>query len=123
MSPAVDLRTYLMDQGISPVFVGNEPDHPDVSVTLYDTGGFEPEPDQDMWRPTLQVRTRSRDYGEAYQMQEAIRDLLVLPASITVGSMEYFGIFMQSDIMSLGNDGNRRARLTANYRILRQEIK
>lgn len=129
-SPAHDLARYLVSQGVGAlggtaqwaISIAAEAEVPDDVVTLYDTGGLEPDTDElDLTRPSVQVRVRSKDYPGAYSKQLAIRDLLTLPNRITVsGGSVFLLVAMSSDIMSIGRDDNGRHVLTANYRTVRE---
>ena len=124
-SPAYLVASYLdsVDQGTlgTDLFVSTEPAGPDSTVTLYDTGGQEPEPDQDLWRPTIQVRVRDKDYLAAYGKQQSIRDTLIGPPGFTQGGYRVLGVFPSSDVIAIGRDDNDRFRLTLNYRLLIKE--
>jgi len=125
LSPAHLLALYLAANGQGTfggsskwsINVSREPVAPAEAVTLYDTGGDGPDTDElDLLNSTFQVRVRSGNYAEAYAKQEAIRDLLILPAPIVQGTAEFIGIVMTSDILAIGRDENDRHILTANYR-------
>lgn len=128
-SPAHDLALFLAAQGVGQfgsqsiwsINVSREPASPDGTITLYDTGGEGPDTDElDLLRGTIQVRVRSLDFPAAYTKHEEIRDLLILSQPINTGESIFIGIFMTSDILSVGRDDNDRHILTANYRALRE---
>lgn len=128
-SPAWDIAHYLDDQGVG-TFGGTsswslnasrEPVDPPDAVTLYDTGGGEPDTDeQDLLSPTFQVRVRSLDFQRAYDKQIEIRNLLILPGKITTEFSVFVLIAMTSDVIDAGHDDNNRFILTANYRTIRE---
>lgn len=139
MSPAFLIAKYLAANGVglfpnpggAPIGAGpweiafsREPASPDMAVTIYDTGGSEPDTDAlDLLNPTFQVRVRgpktAQGYADAYAKQEVIRDLLILPAPVVQGTAHFIGIAMTSDILSIGRDDNDRHLLTANYRAIK----
>lgn len=129
MTPAAeDLARYLGTVGVGTfagvtgwgIYANDEPTSPDNTITLYDTGGGEPDTEQlDLLRPTFQVRTRSKVYAEAYNKQEQVRDILTGGRLDTTRSA-FVLIAMQSDIFPLGKDDNMRFILTANYRTIRE---
>lgn len=132
-STAHDIALYLEAQGFGTfagttswaINVSREPNSPDDAITVYDTGGGEALPDITLYEPTIQVRVRSQSYTDAYAKAEAIRDLLILPTTRTLGASSdtfYIGIWLQSDILSIGRDDNDRHLLTTNYRIQRQPL-
>lgn len=124
-SPAHDIALFLETSGYgdfgTAVFVGAEPTSPDVSTTIYDYPGGEPDTDElDVFTPRFQVRTRSTDYAEAYAMQEAVRNLLLTARNgIETDTSRFSIISLNSDIASLGRDGNQRYILVASYRARR----
>jgi len=127
-SPAHDLALYLVTAGVGAfggeaawsVNVAVEPVSPPEAITLYDTGGGEPDTDElTDFLPTFQVRVRGPNYATAYSKQEAIRNLLILPEPIVVDSSQFVGIQMSSDIICIGRDESDRFLLVANYRARR----
>jgi len=134
-SPAHDTALYLAAQGVGTfggasawsINVSREPNKPDRSVTVYDTGGAEADPETVLYTPSIQVRVRaeSTGYVDAYNKQEEIRDILIQLQNITYGASSdtrYLGFWLEGDIQSIGRDENDRHILTANYRIERQPI-
>jgi hypothetical protein len=127
-SPAKDIADKLQALVIGTfgtnIFVSEEPKNPNDCVTIYDTGGSGDAAfaDIELYQPTIQVRVRNKTYPLAYAKQEQIRDALIIPITFTINSAVYLGIWLQSDIISLGRDDNNRYILTANYRIERQPV-
>lgn len=127
-SPAKDISDRLEDLSIGTagtnIFVSEEPVSPNDCVTIYDTGGSGEAAfaDIELYQPTIQVRVRNISYAAGYAKQEQIRDALIIPVTFTINSTVYLGIWLQSDIISLGRDTNNRYILTANYRIERQPV-
>ena len=129
-SPGHDIAVHLAANGVgtfnpssasSTIFVGTEPAKPDDCVTIYDTGGAEPDTvELDWFRPTFQVRVRDGSYVDAYNKQVTIRELLIL-SEIQFSGGRFVGVMMSSEIMSLGLDENKRYVLVANYRAIREE--
>jgi hypothetical protein len=130
-SPAHDLALYLAEQGLGifgantswSINVGIEPVAPDETITLYDTGG--PAPylvDEDLRRPTVQVRIRSHSPPAAYAKMSDVVGALILPLARVLFESRYVGVFMTSDILSIGHDENNRLRLTANFEAERHPV-
>lgn len=125
-SPAKDVAKYLGGQiGLAAfasvsdwgVFVALEPDQPKKCVTVYDTGGAGPLTDElDFESVEFQVRVRAENYSDAYDKQEAIKDLLLQTAPLACEDHTFAGIAMVSSIISLGRDESNCFVLTANYR-------
>ena len=128
--PSLDLAKFLAGKsGLGSlhgsdswsVHVASEPDKPYSVVTIYDTIGTEPDTDElDVFRPSFQVRVRSRDYTQAFNIQEAVRDLLIMGPVETETSL-FSLIVLSSDILHIGTDDNDLHLLTANYRSRRTE--
>jgi hypothetical protein len=126
-SPAKDIADHLEDLGHgvfgATIFVGEEPASPNNCITVYDTGGgSNVVPDIELYQPTIQVRVRNTSYAAGHLLQEQIRDSLVLPLDFEINESHYIGVWVQSDIMSLGRDQTNRNIFTANYRLERQAI-
>lgn len=124
-SPAHDLAIYLSTQAVGTlpgtISVNAEPADPAEVVTIYDTGGQEPDTDQlDIMRPTFQVRVRSASFEACYSLQERIRDLLMLPGRVVTLDSAFVVITPSSDIASLGRDDNNRFITTLNYSAIRE---
>lgn len=126
-SPAHDIALYLDDMGVGvfgsasgwAIAVGAEPATPDDAITIYDTGGEDPDTDElDVDRTAIQVRVRSASYTGAYAKQDEIKDILILTQPIAADT-SLLRVMMTSDIMSLGRDDNNRHVLTSNYRTRR----
>lgn len=125
-SPAHDVIQYLVDQSIGALggetqwslHLAVEPDAPANVITIYDTGGGEPDTDQHDGRPTFQVRVRAASYQEGYTKQVAIREALTEPAEIVAEDSRML-IFAETEIIPIGRDDSNRHLFTANYRAVR----
>lgn len=103
------------------LFVSEMPATPDLCVTIYDTGGFDPDVNFVYDRPTVQIRVRG-DRGEylvAHGLAQTIRDLLSGEHNYTINGARYIAIWAQGDIISVGYDDNHRPILTINFRLHR----
>lgn len=129
ISPADDIARKLAALSVGTlggaakwsISINTEPLSPAEAITVYDTGGGEPDTDeQDLFNPTFQVRVRTPSFPEAYAKQEAIRDLLILSDPLVTTTSTFVGIAMSSDILSLGKDDGNRFILVANYRAIRK---
>lgn len=102
------------------IAVSEEPAEPNNTITVYDTGGNPPiQTDVNLREPTIQVRVRGGHYPTAIEMQNKIHGFLSVDnvGHITSG-MRIVGVWLQSDIMSIGRDDNNRHITTANYRVI-----
>jgi hypothetical protein len=102
--------------------VGEEPTNPDKVVTLYDTGGPEPNPKnlQDFVRVQIRIRGNPNDYLATFLKAQQIKDELLGRPKATINSVVYVGIWMANEILFLGYDESRRPRFTCNWRIVRE---
>lgn len=132
-SMARDVAHFLVGKGSLGAFGGDlawclnygvEPDKPDSAITIYDTGGMEPDTDElDLERPSFQVRVRSLAYDDAYAKHKEIKELLTLPlVSFNMTSCKIIGIQMTSDVLSLGRDDANRFLLVANFLAMRTSL-
>jgi hypothetical protein len=124
ISTAQDIATYLAAQSVGTfgtnIFVSREPPEPNECVTVYDTGGLEPDTDDlNLLRPKFQVRVRSATYEGGYTKQSLIRDLLILVAPIKTANSVFVAIMVDTDFISLGRDDKDRYTSTMNYRAIR----
>lgn len=128
-SPARDIAQLIEDALSAPIatfgtdmFVGVMPDVPDVAVCCYDTGGGAPLDtfgDVTLMRPTVQVIIRARTYNDAYTKANQIVTALHGAYEQIVGTNRYLGVWLQSDIISLGFDVKNRTQLSVNFRMQR----
>lgn len=129
-SPAYDIALYLVSKGVGAfggnaqwaISVSSEAADPSDVITLYDTGGTEPDTDElDLFLPTFQVRVRAADYTAAWNKQKQIRDFLINPAPLIAATSHFITVAMSGDVLSLGFDRLNRHLLTSNYRSIRKE--
>ena len=119
-SPAYTIARYLETEGFgewaNDINVSLEPNEPVECITLYDTGGQDPDSDeQDVFNKTIQIRVRTLNYLQTYTKLEQIRDLLINQTIVGIN-----GIWMQGDILYIGRDDNDRHLFTTNFRLLIQ---
>lgn len=106
------------------ISIGHEPAKPDRSITLYDSGGFDPEYIMDgttYRQPTVQARIRGREgeYLDAYAKAEEVLNTLDRLAPQTINGAQYSGIWAVGDIARLGLDKQNRPLFTINFRTMR----
>lgn len=128
-STAYEVAQYLDANGVGgfassaswSINVSREPVAPVDAITIYDTPGLEPDTDElDLLKPGFQVRVRCADYLQGFAKQEAIRDLLILPSTLTLSGTRYVSIVMSIDINSIGRDEEDRHLLVASYRTIKE---
>jgi hypothetical protein len=127
-SPANDLADILETANLVggstgwQVQVGEEPTTPDKVVTLYDTGGPEPNPKnlQDFLRVQIRIRGKPGEYISTFNKAQQIKDELLGRPKGVVNSVTYVGIWMNTETLFMGYDESRRPRFTSNWRIVRE---
>ena len=102
------------------IYIGDEPDQPDTSITLYDTGGQAPNPKFALDYPTVQIRIRGSKgaYQAAYDKARTVRASLLGHDSGTIGDTWLVSVTMKGDIMHLGKDQDRRPLVTLNFQLI-----
>lgn len=102
------------------IFVHMEPTRPDTSITIYDTGSFDPpNPKFLLDHPTIQIRTRAgtHDYPACYQKQLDVRAALLGFPSQQVDDVWVVGIWQVTDVIHLG-ESEGRPILVSNWRAI-----
>ena len=125
--PSQDIKDYLEAQSslgltfATDLFVSEMPTIPDLCVTVYDSGGYDPQANYTYERPTIQVRVRGDrgGYIAAHSLTQSVRDVLHATAGGAINGTTYVGIWQEGDIMPLGYDTNHRPELSMNFRIHR----
>jgi len=108
----------------STLFVGQEPDGGGVAdkvVSIFDTGGGQPDTKRTLKLPTIMIKIRGDVFGyqAGYTLAELIVTTLHAVENTTVNSTRYIYIIAQSDINFLGYDKSNRPMWTINFRIMR----
>ena len=131
-APAEDVKDILVTAGVGKftgytasdwrIFVGEEQPTPDKSITLYDSGGVDPDPKYRLDYPAVQARVRSAvgDYQGAHTKAVAVQDALLGLTPQTINSKPYYGILMRGGINFIGRDDMDRPIFTLNFSILLQ---
>jgi hypothetical protein len=127
--PSQDIKDFLVDAAVgtfeADLFVSKEPATDPTgnipTITVYDTGGFDPEAQYVYDRPTVQVRVRGArgGYLAAYAKAEAAKVALRTIFNETKNGTRYIGIWVLGDITSLGDDEKGRPILTLDIRMHR----
>lgn len=105
------------------IAVGRENGEQNTVITCYDTGAFsDADPRYMRDFPTVQIRVRGNvgDYAGAFLKQEQIKETLIGRTAESVGTALYVGIYLLSDILSLGYDDNNRPIIVSNWRSVRE---
>ena len=111
-SSSVSLGTFATD-----IFIGHMPDSPDACVTIYDTGGTNPQSGYEYHYPTVNIKVRGAvwdytgAYSKAYSVYESLHDV----TNETWNSTKYHGIWAMSDPFFLEYDEKMRPLFTINF--------
>ena len=119
-SPAKDIAQILDDlsdlsgnpdigtQGTE-IFVSEQPNLETLTISIYDTGGPEPNPKFLRDFPSVQIVVRGtvRGYQVAYAKAQNIKDLLLGKDPTLVDDSNYVSFRMLGDIISLGKVDDR----------------
>ncbi len=125
-SQAFDIAGYLETNGVgtegTDIFVSQEPDDPNFSITIYDTGGISPNPAYLRDEPTIQIRVRGdkNGYSTAWDKAQEIKDILLGADPVTLNGTEYVLFTQIGDILSLGYDENKRPLIISNWQLVRE---
>ena len=128
-APSVDIKDELVSASIGTfggttgwgIYVSDEPKDPDTTVSIFDTGGTQPDAKWIQDEPTVMVRVRGapQGYVAAYAKAQDVKDALLGIDPKTINATRYVGIWMNGDIISVGQDENNRPILSLNFRITR----
>ena len=124
-----DVIEYLAAEALGTIgtdlFLAVEPDKPDEAITVYDTGGGPDlqSGDDYVQVPTVQIRSRGKDYREAWAKLHEIITKLAGDTVINVpnSSASYAGFWIVNGPMSIGKDEQERHMIVSNLRCIRSE--
>lgn len=128
-APAIDIKAMLVADTIGSatptaewsIHVSQEPTSPANVITVYDTGAWQASDPRNLLDfPSVQVRVRAKGYTTAYAKALAIRDALQSRPAETVGGTRYSGVWLNGDILAIGQDENERTLLTINFNLMRE---
>ena len=128
--PSEDFKDVLAAAGVGVfgaqggwgIYIGTEPERPQATITLYDTGGFEPDPARLLDKPTVLIRVRGEPggYQAAFAKAAEVRDALLGLPSQTLGGAWYVGVWVTGDIGFVSNDDHDRPVFTMSLRAVRE---
>lgn len=96
--------------------VGKEPPQPEECVTIYDTNSDAADNDGIAW-PSIQVRTRSKDYRSSIERHGLIRRTLVVNPFVFEDVV--YSVSHASGPMAIGTDESNRFIIVTNYSLIR----
>lgn len=106
--------------------VGNEPDDPNKTITIYDVPGELADLYLDLtvpltYKDNVQVRVRSKDYSQAYNKSRDLFELLVNRGQFIDSDTdtEIGGFIPATSVQWLKKDENNRTIFTFNLQVIR----
>lgn len=103
--------------------IGEEPEKPANTITIYETGGAGPDTDEmDIDRRTMQVRVRSARRANAYERMSLVRRYLLTSPVKTAEGRAFFSFIVDQDIAEIGKDDSNRVLFTMNFTTLSYEV-
>ena len=125
---AVIIKDVLVGAGVGTfaattgwgIYIAREPPAPDTTITIYNTGGADPNPAWLLDFPTVQVRVRGArlGYQAAFAKVVEVKDFLLGRASGLVGTDQLDAVNQSSDILDLGFDDSNRPVIVVNFRLI-----
>lgn len=91
---ATDIANYLASKGEgafgTDIFADYQPDKPDEAITVFDTGGTDPQEPPEMWRE-LYIQVRSKTHTAGYEKAWKVLSYILSPTNglITIGANNY----------------------------------
>ena len=125
--PSQDIKDFLVDAAVgtfgTDLFISKEPTTPAACVTVYDTGGFDPDAHLVYDKPTVQIRVRGArgGYQAAFAKAQAVRTALRTIFNEVKNGTRYIGVWILGDITAIGDDEEGRPVLVVNARIHRTD--
>ena len=118
---AASVGTFAATSGWG-IFINKEPAAPNTTITIFDTGGFTPNPKWLLDYPSVQVRVRGdkSGYVDAQTKIIQVKDVLLGLDSQDLNGDRWVAVNMQGDILSLSNDQNERPLFVVNFRLIIQ---
>lgn len=129
-APSIDIMDMLLAESSfdlslgANLFIGKEKPHPDDITVIYDIAGGQPSLTMDRCnyeRPAVQVKVRSRDYENGWNLINGIYTSLHGRAHETWNGAIYELIVATSIPYHFDWDDNGRARFIINFNLQRKE--
>lgn len=127
-NPAISAKDLLLNAGVGDsdptadfgIHVGQEPDSPDKTITIYNSPGSPPNPKWRLDYPSVQIRTRAApgDSRAAWDKANEVKKALLGLQSQTVNGDRWVSVTMTGDISPLGADRNNRYRYTVTFDLI-----
>lgn len=117
VASAVGARNSQLPWGI---FVGKRPVSPDSAITLYNSGGKNPNPKWLVDFPSVQalIRGAANAGAATYDKAREVRDVLLGCDSVTINGERLVSVTLIGDIATMGFDDNNRQMLAVNFSLI-----
>lgn len=114
---AASLGTVQQD-----IFLGAQPDSPETTITLYETGGWNvPDcPDENLEYPTFQARVRNADYDAGKVVLKGFKASLNWQHETIINGVRYLLILQRDEPRCWGMDSQRRWEWTQNFEVIKE---
>ena len=102
------------------IHISKQPDKPDRAITIYDSGGQDPNPQWLVDYPTVQVRVRGgeNDYLVAHQKCRDIVNALIGLPSQDINGERWVSLAQTGGIAFMGYDEKKRPMFSTNWRLI-----
>ena len=107
------------------VYVSAEPpETPNAVITVYDTGGRDPDPKWKLDYPNVQIRVRGEKsaYSDAWIRTRKIRDLILGSNPQVIGQWRWESFLVVGDVNFIAYDQSRRPIFTINVRLIGEPL-
>lgn len=107
------------------VYISSEPQEtPNQCITVYDTGGRDPDPKWRLDYPNVQVRVRGakEQYAATWERARKIRDLILGAPAQEIQSWRWESFLVVGDVNFLMYDQSRRPIFTINVRLIGEPL-
>jgi hypothetical protein len=128
MTPAEMLKDILVTAGIGTfggstgwgIYVSKEPDNLDTVITLYDSGGEDPNPKWLLNYPSVQIMIRGTEngYQAMFTKAQAVVDALLGYPSTDFADQRLVSTRQIGGLGFLGYDEKKRPRITTNWSLI-----
>ena len=98
------------------LFVGFQPDAPDVCITIYEQGGGEQPSTLPLDNHLLQILCRHSSYETGYNLLNQIKAALQSMPALFVDAEKWVGVWVTTNIVGIGRDAKSRPLFSSNYR-------
>jgi hypothetical protein len=115
-----DIDSYLTQNGITDIFIGQLPPSPDDCVSLFEYAGEPPDLHWNGEYPGLQVIARAKKYPTARAKIEQVKNILHGVTEETINGTRYLLIHARQSPETLGKDENGRQMFVVNFRIIKE---